>query len=143
MRDTNKILKKNIIAAMQNVTLDGQSVKCFFQFVPPTEEDSTYVLINRITNENKSTFNSSDVDATFILTIHTKQTKAPNSVTVDDIADQVIQTLDTYNFDFTEINAQFLGCLLVNNDTGQTEIDPLNVYQERQLNFRVSLYLKS
>ena len=135
-RDTVNCLKKQIISALQSV-----NVPVFNRIVPTTFEDSAYILIQQINSVDKSTCNSTDVEHQVTLLISTKAAKANNNQDLDSISGLVLTALDSYVMDFSSVNAQFLGCRITNSNADKGQIDVLNIYAERTINFTVNLYL--
>lgn len=139
MRDVNLPLRKAYIAA-----LAGIGCPVYYQIVPDSVNVDTYVVIERISNNDASTMNSTDVTATVQLTVFTHSSSYNTGVVCATKAGLILTALKpTPQYQIAADGVQVVSTKLQSDNENNYTINNTKNYVDRTLVFQHHIFINS
>ena len=137
MIDINYSLK----IAYQNALTGIPGYPVFYQSVPPTVSPKNYIVFKSITNNDASTFNSSDTNTTVTVEIHTWTEGSNNGLSADIGAREVLNRIYPNTQSVLVLDgAQMVNTRLVSDITQDFTNQQNRTYISRYLTFRHNIF---
>ena len=139
MRDVNLPIRKAYIAALAAI-----GCPVYYQVVPDSVLIDVYAVIERISNNDASTMNSSDVTATVQLTVFTHSASYNTGVVCDTKAGLIMTALKpTPQYQITADGVQVVSTKLQSDNTNNYTINNTRNYVDRTLVFQHHIFINS
>ena len=138
MRDINEPLRIAYAAALSQI-----SVPVYYNTLPSNKNESSYVIFRSINNNDASTKSTFDTSTTIVVDIFTKANIGNSGLTVDRVADEVLQVLYSGRQSNLSLSRGQIVNTEIANDVTQ---EPLNIaqfsYMQRTITFRHIIYVE-
>ena len=138
MRDVNSVLKQKLYQILSGV-LD---YPVYQKYIPASVDESAYVLITTINNNDTSTMQSNDTDTTVQIGIYTKDSQANAGAACDTIAQTIYETIYPTPDASIDLSPNFQNCglKLVNDFSPEAMLTGSFVFINRFLIFRLNIF---